>query len=259
MNPTEFIHPIKAFDDNYIWLLKNGQQALVVDPGLAQPVLDFLEQNKLELTAILNTHHHADHVGGIEELLTHYPKAQVWGPESQSLTTIHCKSGDTVEPLPGFEFRCIEIPGHTLDHIAFFNNHEEQPFVFCGDTLFAGGCGRMFEGTAEQMHSSLEKLASLPGNTLVYCAHEYTLANLEFAAVVEPNNPELEQRIAQAIQKRAELIPTVPSELTLELATNPFMRCRQSSIQKAASQRSKAVVSNPSDTFAIIRKWKDTF
>lgn len=259
MSSNYNVSAIKAFDDNYIWLVDNGQQALLVDPGDAEVVLAKLQDETLELCAILITHHHFDHVGGVEALARKYPQLTIYGPPSQSLAQQHCEQGDEIEPLPGLVFGVIEVPGHTLDHIAYFGDIAAQPLLFCGDTLFAGGCGRMFEGNPEQMHGSLERLASLPGNTLVYCAHEYTLGNLAFAQAVEPDNKTLQQRLLDATALRQQDQPTVPSTMALELATNPFMRCRQPAVQKAAGLRAKTIVNGPVDTFAILRKWKDGF
>lgn len=253
------ISPIAAFDDNYIWLVDNGQIAAVVDPGDAKVVLERLEEKQLKLTAIINTHHHYDHTGGIAELCERFPDCTVFGPVSQALSQHHCQQDDQVEVLPGLNFRIIEVPGHTLDHIAFYSDDLSPSIVFCGDTLFAGGCGRMFEGNPEQMQGSLERLGSLPGETLVYCAHEYTLGNLNFALAVEPGNPDLVQRMEETKVLRDKLEATVPSVLATERATNPFMRCREADVQKAASQRAKNIVSNPAETFAVLRKWKDNF
>ncbi|MBB6521566.1 hydroxyacylglutathione hydrolase [Pseudoteredinibacter isoporae] len=253
------ISPIAAFDDNYIWLIDNGQIAAVVDPGDAKVVLQRLKERELELTAIINTHHHYDHTGGIAELCETFPGCTVYGPVSQPLSQHHCQQDDDVEILPGLNFKVLEVPGHTLDHIAFYSNDLSPSVLFCGDTLFAGGCGRMFEGNPEQMQSSLERLGSLPGETLVYCAHEYTLGNLNFALAVEPGNQDLVQRMEETKALREKSEATVPSVLSTERATNPFMRCREADIQKAASQRAKNIVSNPAETFAILRKWKDNF
>lgn len=259
MDSKNTVVAIHAFDDNYIWLLHNGTQGLVVDPGDPAVVETALSELNIELIGILNTHHHFDHIGGIEALASTRPNLKIWGPSSQALVTEPCQQGDEIEPLPGLSFRVVDVPGHTLDHIAYYCDQVEQPILFCGDTLFAGGCGRMFEGNPEQMHASLERLASLSGNTLVYCAHEYTLGNLQFALAVEPDNLELQQRQLDAQSLRERDLATVPSELSLELATNPFMRCRQSSVQKAASRKTQNIVSNPVDTFAVLRKWKDNF
>ncbi|MCV6620305.1 MAG: hydroxyacylglutathione hydrolase [Cellvibrionaceae bacterium] len=253
------ISPIAAFDDNYIWLIDNGEIAAVVDPGDPKVVLDRLEADSLKLVAIINTHHHFDHTGGISELCEKYQDCVVYGPESQELSQVACRDGDSVEVLPGLNFKILEVPGHTLDHIAFHSSDLTTPVLFCGDTLFAGGCGRMFEGNPEQMQQSLEKLASLSGQTLVYCAHEYTLGNLNFALAVEPGNSALAERMEDAKALREAQQATVPSIMSLERATNPFLRCRESEVQKSASQRAKNIVSSPAETFAVIRKWKDNF
>lgn len=253
------ITAIAAFDDNYIWLIDNGDIAAVVDPGDPEVVLARLQERQLQLTAIINTHHHFDHTGGIERLCETFPECKVYGPASQALSQQQCQDGDIVEIMPELNFKVLEVPGHTLDHIAFHTTDLEPAALFCGDTLFAGGCGRMFEGNPEQMSLSLEKLASLSGNTLVYCAHEYTLGNLNFALAVEPDNQDLVQRMEDTKALREQEKATVPSTIALERATNPFIRCREADIQKAASQRAKSIISNPAETFAVLRKWKDNF
>ena len=184
--------PIPAFSDNYIWMLHDAEHAVVVDPGQAEPVLSTLAQRGLKLLGILVTHHHADHVGGVEAIRA-ATGAPVWGPAYESLPepVTRVQGGDSVESLGG-PWQVIDVPGHTSGHIAFFSTRaQSQPLLFCGDTLFSGGCGRLFEGTAAQMQASLDALAALPANTLVCCAHEYTISNLRFAQAVEPNNPEL--------------------------------------------------------------------
>ena len=225
--PTEHsrlvVQPIAAYSDNYIWLLYDPQsrQACVVDPGDAQPVIATLNELELNLAAILITHHHFDHVGGLEALQQAY-SPQVFGPKNPAISGISdtVGAGDTVVVLDT-EFEVLEVPGHTLDHIAYFHPGTTTPLLFCGDTLFAGGCGRVFEGTAPMMYQSLQSLAALPPTTCVYCAHEYTMANLGFAHAVEPENTALQQRIAKAQASRARNEPTVPSELSLEYQPLP--------------------------------------
>ena len=255
------IEPIKAFNDNYIWLLYDpaSRQAAVVDPGDAAPVMAALEARQLDLAAILITHHHFDHVGGLETLCQHYDPL-VYGPHNPAIGGIQQRlaSGDQVDVL-GLRFDVLEVPGHTLDHIAYFHP-AETPLLFCGDTLFAGGCGRVFEGTPAMMHASLQVLAALPPATRVFCAHEYTLANLAFAAAVEPDNQALAGRIAQARAARERDEPTVPSELALELATNPFLRCAQPEL--IASLQAQGKLSGAAaapEVFASVRGWKDSF
>ena len=247
---------IPAFKDNYIWLLRKGASAVVVDPGDAAPVLEVLEREKLVLDAILVTHHHKDHQGGITGLLERFP-AQVFGPAQESITgkTQDLCGGETVflDTL-GVMMQVIAVPGHTLGHLAYFG----AGCLFCGDTLFAAGCGRVFEGTPLQMHDSLMRLAMLPDNTLIYCAHEYTEANLRFALTVEPGNINLRNRANEVATLRAKRLVTVPSTLGCEKETNPFLRCNESEIRKSAQGRG-ALTDNERVVFAAIREWKDVF
>lgn len=256
------IQPVAAFSDNYIWLLydSDSREAAVVDPGDARPVLAALQALDLTLTTVLITHHHMDHVGGLPELLQHGPLT-VYGPGGGHITGISqpLADGDQVTAL-GLEFSVFTVPGHTLDHIAYYTDQAPgQPLLFCGDTLFAGGCGRLFEGSPDMMLASLGKLATLPASTLVYCAHEYTLANLAFAHAVEPANQALSQRIESARALRRAGTPTVPSTIGLELATNPFMRSEEASVREAASHHSGVACGDAVAVFAAIRGWKDNF
>lgn len=247
------ISAVPAFQDNYIWIIQDSkrQSATVVDPGDATPVIDFLNAHGLRLDAVLITHHHADHCGGLEALLHDAfernpdQHVAVYGPENKAIagiTTI-VKENDKVLLHEGtLRLNVLEVPGHTADHIAYVGtNGENTPVLFCGDTLFAGGCGRLFEGTAEQMWESLQKLTVLPDDTAVYCAHEYTLSNLKFAAHVLPNDPAIAQRLGHVAALRAAQQPTVPSLIGIEKQSNPFLKCRD------------AV------EFSIMRKQKDSF
>ena len=252
---------IPAFNDNYIWLLHNNQYAVVVDPGDAQPVLAYLQQHSLHLTALLITHHHHDHVGGITELVQHYPQIHVFGPANENIPqrtqAVHDQERIMLPEL-NTELQILEVPGHTKGHVAYFGYSDaHEPFLFCGDTLFSGGCGRLFEGTAAQMVDSLNKITALPPQTLVCCAHEYTLSNLDWALQVEPDNPNLQAYYSQAATQRANNQPTLPSSIGLELRINPFLRTHIPAVQLSASQYSSRRASNDTEVFAQLREWKN--
>lgn len=262
---------IPAFADNYIWLLRQGDKALVVDPGDAAPVLAFLRREGLRLAAILVTHHHADHQGGVAELVAAARRdgvqTAVFGPAAESITALSeplC-GGEAIriEPL-ALEFRVIAVPGHTRGHLAYYRSGQ----LFCGDTLFGAGCGRLFEGTAEQMAASLAQLTALPDDTGVYCAHEYTAANLRFALAVEPGNACVRERITAVAALRAAGQSSVPSSLALEKASNPFLRCAVPEVVAAVRDwcaRSASPVTpvlaadDPVAVFAALRAWKNVF
>ena len=249
------IVPVKAFKDNYIWTLRDGKRAAVVDPGDARPVIDYLAREKLDLVAILATHHHADHVGGIAELLER-GRVPVYGPRGEPIETLTraVGEGDTVTiPELGVSFAVLDIPGHTRAHIAYYG----ADCLFCGDTLFACGCGRVFEGTPEQMYASLEKLRALPDSTRVYCGHEYTLANIGFARSVEPGNAALGAREARDRKLREAGKPTLPTTLGEEKATNPFLRCLEPAVVESANKYLGARAADPVRVFAAIRDWKN--
>jgi len=251
------IIPIPAFNDNYIWLIRNDRYAAVVDPGDASPVLHYLAQEKLELIGILNTHHHPDHVGGNSQLLSQF-KVPVYGPCDSRIPeiTVALSEGDTFSLLPlALHLKVWEIPGHTRTHIAFIG----EDIVFSGDTLFAAGCGRLFEGTPEQMHTALQRLSTLADETQIYCGHEYTLANLKFAAAVEPRNPEVAKLTDKMSRLRQAGMPTLPSNIAQEKACNPFLRVNQAEVIAAASQRAQSALSDPARIFAEIRDWKNNF
>lgn len=251
------IEPIRAFSDNYIWLFyqPGSNSACVVDPGDAVPVEAALQEKGLSLEAILVTHHHADHIGGIENLLRSR-NVPVYGPGSIAQVTHPLGDGDRLQ-VENTQFEIIAVPGHTLDHIAYAA--PDEPLIFCGDTLFAGGCGRLFEGTPEQMWQSLQRIRQLPAATRVYCAHEYTQANLRFARNVEPDNEELANRTLQVAAQRNADQATVPSLLDDELATNPFMRADQDGIRRAAEKHAGQTLGNAAEVFRVIRQWKDNF
>ena len=247
--------PVSAFKDNYVWTMRNEKYAAVVDPGEARPVLDYLARERLELVAILATHHHPDHVGGIAEVLR-AAKVPVYGPKNEPIATLTrpVSEGDTVEiPQLGVTFEVLDIPGHTRAHIAYYG----AGALFCGDTLFACGCGRIFEGSAEQMYASLEKLRALPDDTKVYCGHEYTLANIGFAKNVEPRNDALAAREARDRKLREAGKPTVPSTMREEKATNPFLRVSEPAVVDSVNKYLGTRVSDPVRVFAAIREWKN--
>ncbi|HRF71559.1 MAG TPA: hydroxyacylglutathione hydrolase [Accumulibacter sp.] len=247
---------IPAFKDNYIWLLRQGASAAVVDPGDARPVLEVLDREGLSLTTILVTHHHADHQGGVGSLLARYP-AEVFGPAAESIAgvTRPLAGGETIQcAFSDVRLQVIAVPGHTLGHIAYYG----AGYLFCGDTLFAGGCGRLFEGSAAQMADSLARLAALPNDTAVYCAHEYTEANLRFAMAVEPGNRRLQSRVNEVAVARAKGWATVPSTIAIEKASNPFLRCSEPEV--AASARRRVVDADDEvAVFAALRDWKNGF
>lgn len=250
---------IPAFDDNYLWLIHDQEYAAIVDPGDAAAVEAALATHQLILAAILLTHHHADHAGGVPALLRHW-NVPVYGPASERIPGIShpLREGDVVTlTSPALQLSVLDVPGHTAGHIAYVAAGE--PWLFCGDTLFAGGCGRLFEGTAEQMARSLEKIAALPDNTKVYCAHEYTVSNLRFAVAAEPDNQHTAERLAAAQALRARGVATVPSTLGEEKLTNPFMRYREKSIANFLKSSGRLNNEDPIAAFAALREWKNSF
>ena len=258
------ISPIHAFSDNFIWLLRRpgGDQAVVVDPGDARPVIQTLQTQGLRLTAILITHEHADHVGGIAQLLRRWPGVPVFGPARESIPHITRTLGEGDEiRLPGLDASCavLDVPGHTAGHIAYYGdwNQGRQKVLFCGDTLFSCGCGRIFSGTFEQMHHSLGRIAALPGDTLIYCAHEYTLDNIGFAQWVEPDNPALEQRKQACFDILDQGGDTVPNTLENERATNPFLRLAHPNVLAALMKKGLKTAEANAEAFALLRTWKD--
>ena len=251
------IEPIEAFSDNYIWLVTTNEGSIVIDPGESSKTIELLKKRDLNLKAILITHHHFDHTGGIDEVKL-FSSAKVYGPKNDiSSIDVRVKFGQALS-LIGMDFEIIELPGHTMDHIAFYTNNNGNPLLFCGDTLFAGGCGRVFEGTFEQMHESLMKLKSLPANTKVYSGHEYTTANLSFAKEVEPLNKNIISRYNEVLKLRKEGIPTLPTTIEIELKTNPFFRCDVEKIQDSLLKKFN-IERNEQEIFKALREWKDNF
>lgn len=251
--------PLPAFADNYIWMLHDGQRALVVDPGDAQPVLQALQQEGVQLQGILVTHHHGDHIGGVAEL-REATGAAVYGPAHEPMPEpLHrVVGGDTVRLLE-LDFQVIDVPGHTAGHIAYVAQPAgEDPILFCGDTLFSAGCGRLFEGTPAQMQASLARLTALPDATRVCCAHEYTLSNLKFALEVEPDNAVLVRYAEQCQTLRAQNRPTLPSSIATERQINPFLRSDQPSIL-ASARRFDAQGVERDGCFATLRQWKNQY
>jgi hydroxyacylglutathione hydrolase len=251
--------PLPAFTDNYIWMLHDEHHSMVVDPGEAQPVLEALQHLNVPLEAILVTHHHADHTGGVDAL-RQATGAQVFGPERETMPEplTRLSGGNQLQAL-GLTFQVIDVPGHTAGHIAYYcPDVEGAPLLFCGDTLFSGGCGRLFEGSPAQMLASLDALAALPDNTRVCCTHEYTLSNLRFAAAVDPTNQTLARYTTAAQALRSQQQPTLPSTMLMERQINPFLRTRQAAIIQAV-HGFDASAHDEVSIFAALRQWKNEF
>jgi hydroxyacylglutathione hydrolase len=248
------ISPVKAFTDNYIWVLLHDGEACAVDPGDAAPLQAFLAQQNLTLSAVLVTHHHGDHIGGLPELVEAWPGLRVIGPPDIGAVTEPVADGDTVR-WNDHRFMVMAVPGHTLDHLAYHGNG----ILFCGDTLFAAGCGRLFEGSPAQMAASLASLTALPPETDIYPAHEYTLSNLDFAHAAEPGNTRIIDRIEAARSLREQGLPTLPCKLRQELETNPFLRTQSPEICLTARQFSGRDLSGAQEIFTALRAWKDVF
>lgn len=254
------IYPVHAFKDNYIWVIHNQNYAVVVDPGIASPVIEYLALKKLQLSAILITHHHHDHTGGNAELLK-LCDVPVYGPQNEFISTVtHAvKGGDSLNlPEISLHLTVLDTPGHTQGHIAYYGS-DPINLVFCGDTLFSCGCGRIFEGTPQQMYESLQKICRLPDDTFVYCTHEYTLSNIRFARTIDPENSKLIELEFTAQELRNKNIPTIPTTLALEKAVNPFLRCDQHDIVNSAQNYSARSLLDPLSVFTVLREWKNNF
>lgn len=253
------IQPISALKDNYIWTIINDHhKAIIVDPGSANEVLHFLKEKQLELIAILITHHHYDHTDGILAIKSRYPEVQVYGSKLKQIAGVNhlVSEGNEIE-FDDFDLRLsvLEIPGHTLSHIAYYGNG----VLFSGDTLFSAGCGRLFEGTPQQMVASLQKMAHLGDDTAIYCGHEYTLNNLRFAELVEPHNQQIQQRKAEVKALIDKHLPSLPSQLAMEKATNPFLRLDSKEVISSATKYANKPLQDPIEVFTCLRKWKDVF
>ncbi len=253
----EEIIVIRAFKDNYIWtwIDKKNKQAFIVDPGDADPVIDELNKFEIDLITILLTHHHQDHSGGIKKLIQHWEKASVIASNKSSCQFVTQPVQDNDQVTCGSSMlHVLEIPGHTLDHVAYYNSD----ILFCGDTLFSAGCGKVFEGTYEQMYHSLNKLFQLSDATHIYCGHEYTLANLEFAKIVESSNPVIEKKIHAVKEQRQKNIPTLPSTIAIEKQINPFLRCQIPSVIQSAENYARKKLKTPLEVFICLREWKNS-
>ena len=252
------ISPINAFSDNYIWLIQTNEGNTLVDPGDSKPIISTVDKLGITIDDILITHHHYDHIGGLESLKP-LIKGSVIGPKNNVIDLLdkHVREGDLIESI-GLQFSVFEVPGHTLDHIAFYSETEKE-VLFCGDTIFSGGCGRVFEGTFEQMNHSLEKLMNLPSKTEIYCAHEYTLSNLQFALMAEPDNVDLKEYELNSKNKREKNIPTIPTTLGQELQINPFLRVAETSLREAISDKlDRSNITSNAEVFGFLRSWKDS-
>ena len=257
------ILPICAFSDNYIWAITDHEQVVVVDPGDAAPVIEFIEKRNLTLAGILVTHYHPDHIGGIGQLINGHPDIPVWSPANEIVphSTFSLKEGDIVSlPIENISLNVLDVPAHTAGHIAYTGKLPNgQPILFSGDTLFSSGCGRLFEGTAEQMLTAMKKISALPDNTLVYCTHEYTLSNLAFAMAVEPENIDIQQRALEVTTLREQNTPSIPCLLGSEKKVNPFLRWDIPQLKYTVEDWADEKLEDEISLFAAVRRWKDVF
>jgi hydroxyacylglutathione hydrolase len=251
------IEPIKAFEDNYIWLLTTNEGSIVIDPGESSKIKSLIDNNEIDLKGVLITHHHYDHTNGLNDLSDN-GMLDIYGPENNIVEiNKRVKDSDRISII-GLDFEIIEVPGHTLDHIAFYSFNENMPILFCGDALFSGGCGRIFEGTHRQMYDSLNKLASLPKHTKVYCGHEYTLSNLKFAIEADTENQDLLDEYNHVKKLNISKTPSLPSTLDKELKINPFLRCNNMSIRNKINKEFN-VSGDDFKIFTALREWKDNY
>ena len=250
------VEPIKAYTDNYIWLVSTNEGSIVVDPGESKEILNLIDTNEIDLKGVLITHHHYDHTNGLLDL-TNKMNLEVYGPEKIEGINNIVNESDKFS-LIGIDFEVIEIPGHTLDHLAFYSSNNKDPILFCGDTLFAGGCGRVFEGTFEQMFMSLKKISKYPKETKVFCGHEYTLSNLKFALEVDKDNKDLMNEFNNIEKLISSDIPSLPTNLNKELKLNPFLRCHDIDIKNKVIEKFD-IIDDELKIFTALRKWKDNF
>ena len=250
------VEPIKAYTDNYIWLVSTNEGSIVVDPGESKEILNLIDANEIDLKGVLITHHHYDHTNGLLDL-TNKMNLEVYGPKKIEGINNIVKESDKFS-LIGIDFEVIEIPGHTLDHLAFYSSNNRDPILFCGDTLFAGGCGRVFEGTFEQMFMSLKKISKYPKETKVFCGHEYTLSNLKFALEVDKDNKDLVNEFNNIEKLISSDIPSLPTNLNKELKLNPFLRCHDIDIKNKVIEKFD-IIDDELQIFTALRKWKDNF
>ena len=250
------VEPIKAYTDNYIWLVSTNEGSIVVDPGESEEILNLIDSNKIDLKGVLITHHHYDHTNGLLDL-TNKINLEVYGPKKIEGINNIVKESDKFS-LIGIDFEVIEIPGHTLDHLAFYSSNNKDPILFCGDTLFAGGCGRVFEGTFEQMFKSLKKISNYPKETKIFCGHEYTLSNLKFALEVDEDNKQLVDEYINVKKLISSDIPSLPTNLNKELKLNPFLRCNEINIKNKVIDKFD-IIDDELEIFTALRKWKDNF
>ena len=250
------VEPIKAYTDNYIWLVSTNEGSIVVDPGESKEILNLVDSNKIDLKGVLITHHHYDHTNGLLDL-TNKINLEVYGPKKIEGINNIVKESDKFS-LIGIDFEVIEIPGHTLDHLAFYSSNNKDPILFCGDTLFAGGCGRVFEGTFEQMFKSLKKISNYPKETKIFCGHEYTLSNLKFALEADEDNKQLADEYLNVKKLISSDIPSLPTNLNKELKVNPFLRCNEINIKNKVIDKFD-IIDDELEIFTALRKWKDNF